>query len=219
MPPGSLVNKLQAFWCDLTLHHACWRVFPCSYWTLFFRQQTTAMHTWMKSGREEVITAAGWSQSPACSWTPSPTRTPAWPQTPSVWTAPTAWRPASPPAPPTTCPGQRKAPWCTHKRLLWKVRRSKYKRRVIFLEDKFEPVRDNQEMFWERHPALPTFSHSYINISKCNNSPCNVFCIYCFVFKGDGGLQVSYHEIIFFIFVCCSVFITSQTIVYFPLIR
>lgn len=39
-----------------------------------------------------------------------------------------------------------------------KFRRRKYKRRVVFLEDKFEPVGDNQEMFWERHPALPTLS-------------------------------------------------------------
>lgn len=62
----------------------------------------------MKTDREEVIFAAGWSLSPACSWTP-PIRTTARPQILSVWTALTAWRPASPPAPQTTCLGKRRA--------------------------------------------------------------------------------------------------------------
>lgn len=59
----------------------------------------------MKTGKDRVIFATGWSLSPMSSWTLSLTRTTARRQTPSAWTALTAWKPASLPAPQTTSQG------------------------------------------------------------------------------------------------------------------
>lgn len=73
---------------------------------IFTLQRATATHTWARSGRGEMNSAAGSSLSPTSSWTPCRTQTTARRQTPSAWTARTAWRPASPPAPRTTSPGQ-----------------------------------------------------------------------------------------------------------------